>query len=244
LVAGARGNDIIGLGRRRAAVERAARGSGPLAIGSAGNRRGRTGVTRCAGCSARRGVISRARIKGVTGLDRGSPAVTVRARGGTRGCRVNDKSCRARARKACARGRNVGASTGGVGSGAADGVVRAAGLVHTHQIGGDITGVAGASKPSTGRSHIDARAVAAAGIVETTVDVDARADRVKITRVTLARIAIEGSYSIDAQTISAGVINAAISVYADTDRVCGEASLTTNARSAGRGQHACKPRAG
>ena len=196
MVAGARGNDIIGLGRRRAAVERAARGSGPLAIGSAGNRRGRTGVTRCAGCSARRGVISRARIKGVTGLDRGSPAVTVRARGGTRGCRVNDKSCRARARKACARGRNVGASTGGVGSGAADGVVRAAGLVHTHQIGGDITGVAGASKPSTGRSHIDARAVAAAGIVETTVGVDARADRVKITRVTLARIAIEGTASM------------------------------------------------
>jgi hypothetical protein len=196
LVAGARGDGITGLGGRRAAVDGAAGRGGPSSIGLAYAAGGRTRITRGAGDCACGAVVGRARSNGISGLGRGSPAVTVRARGGTWSVRVHVKACRARARVARAWWGHIGAGTRGVSGGAAAArarVVGAAGLVHTHQIGGDITGVTGASKPSTGRSHIDALAVAAAGIVETTVDVDARADRVKVTRVTQTRIAIERS---------------------------------------------------
>ena len=73
---------------------------------------------------------------------------------------------------------------------------------HTHQIGGDITGVAAASEPSARSSHIDARAVTAACIVGTTVDVDAGTSIVKVANGTFTRITAERSHSsIDVHTI-------------------------------------------
>jgi len=246
LVAGARCNGITGLGGRRAAVERATGRSSPSTVGLTCAARGRAGVAGGAGNGTRGAVVGRPRSNCVSSLGRGLSTVTVRARVGAWGGRVDVITCRTRASVTCAGRGHVNASTRGVRSGAAATRGRVSGaafFVHAHQIGGNIAGVAVASKASAGSSYIDARAVAAAGMARTAVDVGAGTLVVKVTHGTFTSIAIQRSSIINTHTISTSVVNTTISVSADAYRVCREAHLATDAWSADRHLHATKLRA-
>ena len=177
----------------------------------------RTRTNGCAQCAPRGAgdgtcgpIVSRARSNSVSGLGRRCSTVTVGARVGTWDGRVDVITCRARASVTCAGRGHVRALTRGVRSGAAATRGRVSGaafFVHAHQIGGNIAGVAVASKASAGSSYIDARAVAAAGIARTAVDVGAGTLVVKVTHGTFTRIAIQRSSIINTHTLSTSQYN-------------------------------------